>query len=180
MGGADDPLGMVTTPLQVLDGESENRKAFNAEKIHNIPAGGGDGFEVSTPGGHFSTISYQLQVKTGKSPPRQEAFQNERWFPLKGWSSANLLPMERKGWSDEQGLVSSERLSTYTTNALQPGEVSEEADTNADWEDVNHPGADDQGWSYACCFFCPFYPSKSMTSCVRRKQFRRKPNNSNY
>jgi hypothetical protein len=41
-------------------------------------------------------------------PITEVAFENQRFYPLVGWS-AKLMPTDRKAWSDEQGLCTDSR-----------------------------------------------------------------------
>jgi len=71
------------------------------------------------------------------------AFENQRWFPLVGWSS-KLLPTDVYGFSGADGTIEL-NMSDYIDN--------------------NNP------WEYAVNFQSEFFPCCGLFSCVRRKQW---------
>jgi vacuolar protein sorting-associated protein 13A/C len=46
-------------------------------------------------------------------------FENERFLPLRGWSSGNLLPTDRKRYSGPGGRTTTE----FPVVTLEPGEL---------------------------------------------------------
>ena len=44
----------------------------------------------------------------------EEAFENQRYIPLQGWATANLLPTDRKPWTNRSGRRGADALPRIT------------------------------------------------------------------
>ena len=98
-------------------------------------------------------------------PTTFTTFENQRWYPLKGWS-AHLLPTDRPAWSDEDG----KQALPKDGYPLPPQHawVGEWAVT------VDAGGTtDDEGWQYARDFPFSWFPVSGKSKVVRRRQWRR-------
>jgi hypothetical protein len=90
-------------------------------------------------------------------------FENQRWYPLRGWS-ISLLPTDRSHYSDKSG-----RLSFHIDRfPLPPGYA-----WNGPWEVHKDTGTDSEGWTYAVDFPGRFHKDKTVTSMVRRRRWYR-------
>jgi hypothetical protein len=92
-----------------------------------------------------------------------EAFENQRWFPLQGFSH-NLLPTDRPKWSDRSGMqevvLSNVKLSSRHWQWTE------------DWKvEIESSNCDGEGWSYALDFTTEFHRKKKITDCVRRRRW---------
>jgi hypothetical protein len=91
----------------------------------------------------------------------EEAFENERIMPFRGWSSSHLLPTERRAWSTRNGSnsLSSKKEFLMSIESNKPAEWTWEEDG---WEiDASHAYCDDNGFAYAGSFPELKYPFRS-------------------
>eukprot|EP00037_Helgoeca_nana_P015754 m.147595 g.147595 ORF g.147595 m.147595 type:complete len:1197 (-) comp23157_c0_seq1:132-3722(-) len=97
-----------------------------------------------------------------------EVFENQRYFPIKGWSK-NLLPTDRAPFSTHDGLVgfgSIEAIKGTQGWIWAP---------NAEWQLEDHGDKKAAGWAYAVDFVGPMasWGKKTMSSFVRRRRYTR-------
>eukprot|EP00755_Sulcionema_specki_P021418 Sspe_Gene.13323::Locus_4567_Transcript_1_1_Confidence_1.000_Length_1501::g.13323::m.13323 len=87
-------------------------------------------------------------------------YENERWFPVTGWSK-KLLPTDRSPWSDRDG-----RYKLSKDMPLPP---------DCRWEGswTIESGDLDDDWEYARGFQFPFSSEPTPWDCVRRRKWRR-------
>ena len=101
-------------------------------------------------------------------------FLNERWIPLRGWSSGHLLPTDRDMFSldNGDGNFAGERHGT-------PSEAAIVLPTGWQWagpwgSSVGDPAFDKEGFQYAFNWTSSTYGAKNNTTdCVRRRRLMR-------
>ena len=107
----------------------------------------------------------------------EEAFENERFLPFRGWRSTHLLLTERKAWSTRTGSnsMSSKEDFLSAIESNKPANWTWEED---EWEiDTSHPHCDEDGFAYAGSFPELKYPFrrgqeiKSTLSFVRMRRW---------
>ena len=100
------------------------------------------------------------------TPGEVETWENERWYPVAGWSK-NLLPTDRKEWSTKDGREERVRQVSFPDSKYY---------WDGEWEiDINHPETtDEQGWTYARDFPASYAPKWFFGVCVRRRRWIRK------
>eukprot|EP01064_Diplonema_japonicum_P013278 TRINITY_DN20798_c1_g1_i1.p1 TRINITY_DN20798_c1_g1~~TRINITY_DN20798_c1_g1_i1.p1 ORF type:complete len:612 (+),score=75.89 TRINITY_DN20798_c1_g1_i1:86-1921(+) len=93
---------------------------------------------------------------------KQEIYihENQRWFPIKGWSSEHRLPSDKQQWTDMYGQpVKKEYLEPPSRGSW----VSE-------WE-IRYQGADREGWEYAHANHHSYHLKQKPTDCIRRRKW---------
>jgi hypothetical protein len=107
-----------------------------------------------------------------------ECYENQRWYPLTGWSS-RLLPTDRPAWSDEAGLTERTKYSfdflDLDLEGLSATSGGGAASGGMDWElawevDQSRPDADADGWLYAVDFPSA-WGTRIAASFVRRRRW---------
>ncbi|XP_014778842.1 tectonin beta-propeller repeat-containing protein 1 [Octopus bimaculoides] len=97
---------------------------------------------------------------------QDKTYENERWTPVNGFSGKNLLPTERKNWSDESG------EGYYPKDCFElPSQYWE---WEGDWSvDENFRGhlTDRGGWQYAANFPSYWTQDIKWNSCVRKRKW---------
>ncbi|XP_071442463.1 tectonin beta-propeller repeat-containing protein [Hetaerina americana] len=97
---------------------------------------------------------------------KEEAFENQRWFPRDGYSK-KLLPTDRPNFSSEDGLQRRELENVHLPSLAWKWEESS-------WRveaSLNGQPLDAEGWTYAVDFPAVYHPQKSWSSCVRRRKW---------
>ncbi|KAK7507852.1 hypothetical protein BaRGS_00000817 [Batillaria attramentaria] len=97
----------------------------------------------------------------------QTTYENQRWSPFNGFRSSNLLPTDRRSWSDEHG------------DGYLPKESIRLPSSHWDWEgdwfiDENLQGeicTDRGGWQYAMNFNAKWTSESCWNSCVRKRKW---------
>eukprot|EP01062_Namystynia_karyoxenos_P037651 TRINITY_DN27380_c0_g2_i1.p1 TRINITY_DN27380_c0_g2~~TRINITY_DN27380_c0_g2_i1.p1 ORF type:complete len:649 (+),score=177.69 TRINITY_DN27380_c0_g2_i1:80-2026(+) len=101
------------------------------------------------------------------------SWENQRWYPIKGWS-ASLLPTDRPAWSSRDG-AAERKLDKWPIPSVwgHPPEHCEWVDEH--WQvvgDERECGQD--GWAYSVNFGeGSWSKEKSRTACVRRRRWQR-------
>lgn len=97
---------------------------------------------------------------------QDKTYENERWTPVNGFSGKNLLPTDRKNWSDENG------------EGYYPKESFQLPSQYWEWEggwivDENFRGhlTDRGGWQYAANFPSYWTQDIKWNSCVRKRKW---------
>ncbi|XP_055686263.1 tectonin beta-propeller repeat-containing protein isoform X2 [Lutzomyia longipalpis] len=107
---------------------------------------------------HVHGLDIPIRVK-------EEAYENERWLPLEGFSS-RLLPTDRYNFSSIDGT---------TNRAIDRIRLPSMAwQWEGDWHlDCTHDGQplDHDAWTYAIDFPAKFQVKKAWNSCVRRRKW---------
>ena len=107
----------------------------------------------------------------------EEAFENERFIPFRGWRSTHLLLAERKAWCTRTGSNSKSSKEDFLSDieSRKPPAWTWEED---EWEiDTSHPHCDEDGFAYAGSFPELKYPfragqeTKSALSFVRMRRW---------
>jgi len=125
---------------------------------------------------HHSTLASLNDLPSNNSPNQIHqiskekvfvVFENQRWWPGKGWRP-ELLPGERPSWSDDLGLVAlcKEDVGLPTGNW----------EWESDWKYVITSKTDEEGWEYASRFKRfekPDYKRRLVRVVRRRKWTRR-------
>lgn len=96
---------------------------------------------------------------------KEEAYENERWMPLDGFSS-RLLPTDRFHYSSADGTVN------RATDKIRLPSMAWQWE--GDWHlDCDHEGQplDHDAWTYALDFPAKYHPKKQWNSCVRRRKW---------
>ncbi|KAJ9450744.1 Tectonin beta-propeller repeat-containing protein [Diplonema papillatum] len=107
---------------------------------------------------------------TGDLIAHTTSYENQRWYPGAGWTSA-LLPTDRYKWSTKDGKL--ERKQDQWPIPWVWGHPHHECEWVGDWEIVVSPGTDEKGWAYAFDFKSSFAPEPGKTKCVRRRLWQR-------
>ena len=109
----------------------------------------------------------------------EEAFENERFLPFRGWRSTHLLLPERKAWCTRTG-SNSMSLKEDFLSAIESNKPTDWTWEEDEWEvDTTHPHCDEDGFAYAGSFPELKYPfragqeTKSALSFVRMRRWTR-------
>ncbi|XP_072376481.1 tectonin beta-propeller repeat-containing protein [Diabrotica undecimpunctata] len=97
----------------------------------------------------------------------EEAYENERWLPIEGFSS-RLLPTDRYHFSNIDG--SDDR----SIDKIRLPSMAWQWE--GDWQKeltLNGQPLDHDGWTYAVDFPATYYPKKQWKTCVRRRLWTR-------
>ncbi|XP_018569624.2 tectonin beta-propeller repeat-containing protein isoform X2 [Anoplophora glabripennis] len=94
---------------------------------------------------------------------REEAYENERWLPIEGFSS-RLLPTDRFHFSSADGTVDRSIDKIRLPSMAWQWEGDWQMELTMDGQPLDH-----NGWTYAVDFPATFYPKKQWKSCVRRR-----------
>lgn len=107
---------------------------------------------------HVHGLDVPIRVK-------EEAYENERWLPMDGFSS-RLLPTDRFQFSSADGTVN------RRTDSIQLPSVAWqwEDDWHLDCE-LDEVRLDHDAWTYALDFPAKYHPKKQWNSCVRRRKW---------
>ena len=102
----------------------------------------------------------------GDIPSTVECFENQRYYPVAGWSS-RLLPTDRPSWSNDEGTQARQ----FTDFKCPMGWA-----WTSDWSIDKGPAGDGDGWSYAVEFTRDWKgePVKHGKHLVRRRRWTRK------
>jgi hypothetical protein len=105
-----------------------------------------------------------------------EVYLNERWVPLRGWSSGHLLEFERKMFTHAFGSppcgYRGERHGTPAEDALQ---LPTGWEWTSEWQQQQPlAGSDADGFEYAGQDWTKFEPDMFTTACVRRRRLVRR------
>ncbi|XP_055609024.1 tectonin beta-propeller repeat-containing protein [Uranotaenia lowii] len=97
---------------------------------------------------------------------KEEAYENERWFPIEGWSG-RLLPTDRYKFSNAEGTVDRNINNVRLPSMAWQWESKEwQLDLTLDGQPLDH-----DGWTYAVDFPATYQPQKNWMSCVRRRKW---------
>lgn len=96
---------------------------------------------------------------------KEEAYENERWLPLDGFSS-RLLPTDRFNFSNADGTVNRHTEKIQLPSLSWQWEGDWQLDCELDGERLDH-----DGWTYALDFPAKYHPKKQWNSCVRRRKW---------
>lgn len=96
----------------------------------------------------------------------EEAYENQRRYPIKGWSDSVLLLTDRKKWSTKDG-VHERKLELITPPAGYEWESFWQVETKEGETDAD-------GWMYAFDFPLKYGPKQNFTTWVRRRKWTRK------
>jgi len=107
----------------------------------------------------------ELDEDAGLNMVVEETYENQRYFPIKGWSK--VMPGDRPGWSDING--HEERL-------LQKITISKGWLWDGEWQIDKNRAVDSEGWEYAFEFSGEYHASKKKTDLVRRRRWARTRN----
>ncbi|XP_014245754.1 tectonin beta-propeller repeat-containing protein isoform X2 [Cimex lectularius] len=99
---------------------------------------------------------------------KEEAFENQRWYPLEGFSS-RLLPTDRYHFSSEDGLTERSLEKIRVPSMAWQWDSPWRIETVLNGEPLDH-----DGWTYAVDFPAIFCSTKQWTSCVRRRKWVRR------
>lgn len=95
----------------------------------------------------------------------EEAYENERWLPLDGFSS-RMLPTDRCHFSSVDGLVNRSIDKIRLPSMAWQWEGEWTIDRTLDGQPLDH-----DGWSYAVDFPTRYHAEKKWNSCVRRRRW---------
>lgn len=96
---------------------------------------------------------------------QEEAYENERWLPLDGFSS-RMLPTDRCHFSSADGLVNRSIDKIRLPSMAWQWEGEWTIDRTLDGQPLDH-----DGWSYAVDFPTRYHAEKKWNSCVRRRKW---------
>ncbi|KAJ9585855.1 hypothetical protein L9F63_020497, partial [Diploptera punctata] len=96
---------------------------------------------------------------------KEEAYENERWLPLEGFSG-RLLPTDRFHYSSQDGTRDRSLDKIRLPSMAWQWEGEWHLETTLDGQPLDH-----DGWTYAVDFPATFYPKKQWKSCVRRRKW---------
>lgn len=96
---------------------------------------------------------------------QEEAYENERWLPIEGFSS-RMLPTDRFHFSSVDGLVSRSIEKIRLPSMAWQWEGDWTLDCTLDGQPLDH-----DGWSYALDFPARYQPEKKWNSYVRRRKW---------
>ncbi|KAK9870500.1 hypothetical protein WA026_008057 [Henosepilachna vigintioctopunctata] len=94
---------------------------------------------------------------------REESYENERWYPIEGFSS-KLLPTDRHQYSDASGSTNRSMDTIRLPSMAWQWEGDWKLELSLEGQPLDH-----NGWTYAMDFPSQFHPKKQWTSCVRRR-----------
>ncbi|XP_037974156.2 tectonin beta-propeller repeat-containing protein [Plutella xylostella] len=107
---------------------------------------------------HVHGLEIPIRVK-------EEAYENERWLPLEGFSS-RLLPTDRYHFSSQDGTLDRSISRIRLPSMAWQWEGDWQLELTLDGQPLDH-----DGWSYAVDFPAQFGPTKQWKSCVRRRKW---------
>jgi len=146
--------------------------AVNYRRFFKIDYFQKDNAETLSPDAIESTKDHSTMVTTPDQTiihkQRKERsfliFENQRWWPGKGWCS-QMLPGERSPWSDDFGKVELRKESIILPN--------KEWEWTVDWTFIVSANTDSEGWDYASRFkkFEDPFRKKSFLHSVRRRKW---------
>ncbi|KDR11313.1 tectonin beta-propeller repeat-containing protein isoform X6 [Zootermopsis nevadensis] len=96
---------------------------------------------------------------------KEEAYENERWLPLEGFSG-RLLPTDRFHYSSQDGSHDRSLDKIRLPSMAWQWEGDWHLETTLDGQPLDH-----DGWTYAVDFPATFHPKKQWKSCVRRRKW---------
>lgn len=96
---------------------------------------------------------------------KEEAFENERWLPVEGFSN-RLFPMDRHQFSSADGLTERSLKTVRLPSMAWQWESDWHLELSLDGQPL-----DNDGWTYAVDFPAKYYPQKQWKSCVRRRKW---------
>ncbi|KAK3915633.1 Tectonin beta-propeller repeat-containing protein [Frankliniella fusca] len=96
---------------------------------------------------------------------KEEAFENERWLPVEGFSN-RLFPMDRYQFSSADGLTDRSLNKVRLPSMAWQWESDWHLELSLDGQTL-----DQDGWTYAVDFPAKYYPQKQWKSCVRRRKW---------
>jgi len=102
----------------------------------------------------------EMDEDAGLNMVVEETFENQRYFPIKGWSK--VMPGDRPSWSDING---------HEERPLQKVTLPKGWLWGADWEIDRNRAVDSEGWEYAFEFSGDYHASKKRTDLVRRRRW---------
>jgi len=102
----------------------------------------------------------EMDEDAGLNMVIEETFENQRYFPIKGWSK--VLPGDRPSWSDING---------HEERTLQKVTLPKGWKWSNDWEMDKNRAVDSEGWEYAFEFSGDYHASKKRTDLVRRRRW---------
>lgn len=97
---------------------------------------------------------------------KEEKYENQRWFPIEGYSTKLMLPSDRYKFSSEDGTVDREKICMPSMAWQWEGDW--QIESHLDGQSLSH-----DGWTYAVDFPTKYYPKSSWNSCVRRRKWYR-------
>ena len=146
-----------------------------------------ESLEMKANNGNGTSLGYE-SLKSRSSDQTQservrrvveEAFENERFLPFRGWRSTHLLLTERKAWCTRTG-SNSMSLKEDFLSAIESNKPTDWTWEEDEWEvDTTHPHCDEDGFAYAGSFPDLKYPfragqeTKSALSFVRMRRWTR-------
>ncbi|XP_055708110.1 tectonin beta-propeller repeat-containing protein [Phlebotomus papatasi] len=96
---------------------------------------------------------------------KEEAYENERWLPLEGFSN-RLLPTDRYNFSNVDGTVNRAIDRIRLPSMAWQWEGDWHLDCSLDGQPLDH-----DAWTYAIDFPAKFQVKKTWNSCVRRRKW---------
>ncbi|XP_055626940.1 tectonin beta-propeller repeat-containing protein [Toxorhynchites rutilus septentrionalis] len=96
---------------------------------------------------------------------KEEAYENERWLPIEGFSS-RLLPTDRYHFSNADGTVDRNIDKIRLPSMAWQWDGEWQLDLTLDGQPLDH-----DGWTYAVDFPATYHPQKNWKSCVRRRKW---------
>ncbi|XP_070186393.1 tectonin beta-propeller repeat-containing protein 1-like [Littorina saxatilis] len=94
-------------------------------------------------------------------------YENQRWSPFSGYRSSNLLPTDRRAWSDERGDIYLPKENIRLPSAHWDWEGDWFIDENLQGEICTDTG----GWQYAVNFTGKWTAQSCWNSCVRKRKW---------
>lgn len=153
----------------------------NEGKVYALPTTGSCWKEFMYLGIEFKTLSavpnflwavggdrqIYLHVHGLEIPIRvkEEAYENERWLPIEGFSN-RLLPTDRYQFSNHDGTKDRSIDRIRLPSMAWQWEGDWQLELTLDGQPLDH-----NGWSYAVDFPAQFGPVKNWKSCVRRRKW---------
>ena len=107
---------------------------------------------------HVHGLDIPIRVK-------EESYENERWFPIEGFST-RMLPTDRFKFSSKDGLENRAIDKIRLASMAWQWEGDWQLELNLDGDPLDH-----DGWTYAVDFPMKYYPKKSWNTCVRRRKW---------
>ena len=102
---------------------------------------------------------------------------NERYIPIRGWSSGHLLPTDREMFSHQDGCSDKYQGERHCPPAPDQLQLPESWQYTSDWvSSQGQEGFDKDGFEYAFNWSrnpADYKPSSSFSSCVRRRRYTR-------
>jgi tectonin beta-propeller repeat-containing protein 1 len=151
----------------------------NEGRVHTLSTTGSMWREIPYGGQEFKKLSavpyflwalggdHQIYVYVhGLDIPirvREEAYENERWLPIEGFSS-RLLPTDRFRFSNADGTVDRSIDKIRLPSMAWQWEGDWQLELTLDGQPLDH-----QGWMYAVDFPAQYCSKKQWKSCVRRR-----------